>query len=74
MPHFSSNIPSTILYGSIFSELLRLISCTIRINDFIPKASDLFSRMITQGGSRTTLIKQLKKGFSSLLNCFSKVW
>ena len=47
MPHMSSNIPSTIFYGFIFSELLRKARCTLRINDFIPTASDLFSRMMT---------------------------
>ena len=35
VPHLSSNITSTILYGSIFSELLRIVRCTLRINDFI---------------------------------------
>ena len=51
MPHLSSNMPSTILYWSIFSELLRIARCTLnRINDLIPIASDLFSKMIVQGG------------------------
>ena len=47
MLHMSSNIPSTIFYGFIFSELLRKARCFLRINDFIPTASDLFSRMMT---------------------------
>ena len=42
MPHMSNNIPSSILYGSTFSELLRIAKYTLKINDFIPRASDLF--------------------------------
>ena len=67
MPHISSNIPSTIFFGSIFSELLCIVRCTLRINDFIPKASDLISRMIAQGGNRASLTKKLKK-------ILSKIW
>ena len=58
----SSNLPSTIFYGSIFSVLLGIARCTLRIVDFIPSASDLFSRMIAQGGNRGTLTK-LRKAF-----------
>ena len=57
MLDLSSNITSTIFYGSIFLELLRIA----RINDYIPKTSDFFSRMIAQGRNKATLIKQLKK-------------
>ena len=63
MSHLLSNIPSTIFYGSIFSELFRIARCTLRINGFIPMASDLFSRKIAQVGNRATLTKQLKKAF-----------
>ena len=41
MPHLSSNIPSTVFYGSLFLEHLQIARCTLRINDFIPRASDL---------------------------------
>ena len=63
MPYLSSNIPSTIFRGSIFSGLLRIARYTLRINDFILRASDLFSRMIVKGGNRAALTKQLKKAF-----------
>ena len=39
MPYLPSNIPSSIFYGSIYSELLRLAQCTLRSTDFVPKAS-----------------------------------
>ena len=65
-----SSILSTTFYGSVFLDLLRIPRCTLRINDFIPRASDMSSRMMTQGGNRETLTK---KGSSSLPGCFSKI-
>ena len=62
MPHLSSNIPSTISSGSIFSELLRMARCH----------DDLFSRMIVQDGNRATLTKQLKTAFHRYPNVFQK--
>ena len=53
VPHVSSNVPSTISYGPIFSELLRIARCTLRTNNFISGASDLFSRMIAQAVDTT---------------------
>ena len=52
MALLSSNIPSTISSGSIFSELLRIARCSLRTDDSIPRDSDLFSKMIAQGGNR----------------------
>ena len=51
MPHLSSNIPSTISSGSIFLELLRITRCSLKTKNFIPRASDLLSRMIVQDGN-----------------------
>ena len=68
------NIPSTLFYGSIFSELLRIARFTVEINDSMPRASDFVSRMIAQGGNGAAITKQPKKGLSSLPNCFPKVW
>ena len=72
IPHFSSNIPSTIWSGSIFSELLWIARCPLRTYDFIPWASDLLSRMIASGGNRAALTKQLKKTFLRYQNVFQK--
>ena len=57
MALLSSSIPSTISSGSIFSELLRIARCSLRIDDFIPRDSDLFSKMIAQGGNRAAVPK-----------------
>ena len=72
MPHLSSNMPSTISSGSIFSGLLRMARCSLKPKNFIPRASDLFSRMIVQDGNRATLTKQLKTAFHRHPNVFQK--
>ena len=63
IPNLSRYIPSAISNGSIFSELLCIASCTIRINGFIPRTCNLFSRMRAQGGKRATLSKEIEKAF-----------
>ena len=45
MPHASSNIPTTIFYGSIFSEFLRIARCSLLFQDFVPRAGELFARL-----------------------------
>ena len=53
-----------------FSEPLRIAGCTVRINDFVPRAAILFSRMMTQGGNKASPIKQLKKAFHPYRTAF----
>ena len=72
MPHLSSNIPSTISSWSIFSELLRMTRCSLKTKNFIPRASDLLSKMIVQYGNRATLTKQLKTVFHRYQIFFKK--
>ena len=61
MPHMSSNIPSKIFYSALMGEFLRIARSTLRVEDFIPKASDLVVRMKTQGGNEKVMQKQLMK-------------
>ena len=61
MPHLSSNILSPFFYRYIFSGLFHITRCTLRINNFICRASDLFSKMMTRSENKATLNKQLKK-------------
>ena len=49
--------------GLYFQNFFQTGRFTLRINDFIPIVSGLFSRMITQCGNRATLTKKLKKFF-----------
>ena len=34
------------------SEFLRIAQCRVRLTDFVPKASQLYARLITQGENR----------------------
>ena len=56
MPRMSSNIPSIVFYGSV-----RIARCTLLFEDFIPKANQLFQRMVTQGGKKSLIFKQIEK-------------
>ena len=47
-----SDIPSKILYGSIFSEVLCITVCILRKNDSMPGAFDMVSRMMSENGNR----------------------
>ena len=72
MPDLSGNIPSFIFYGSIMSEFLRIARCTRQIEDFIPRAKDLCNRMVSQGGSKNVVLKQIRKAISRHPLPFSK--
>ena len=72
MPDLSGNIPSFIFYGSIMSEFLRIARCTRLIEDFIPRAKMLCKRMVSQGGSKNVVIKQIRKAISRHPIPFSK--
>ena len=57
--------------GFIFLKPLQIARYTLRINDFTPRASDLFSRIMTQGGDIATLTKQLSK---KAFHCYPTVF
>ena len=62
MPYLLSNIPS-IFCSSIFLELLQIAWYTQRLTDFVPKTSQLYTRMVTQGANSTSILHQIKKAF-----------
>ena len=64
MPHLLSNIPSSIFYGSILSEFLRIARCTLKLDDFLIRGKELFVRMLNQGGNYNLINKQIKKATS----------
>jgi hypothetical protein len=64
MPDLSGNLPSFIFYGSIMSEFLRIARCTRLISDFLPRAKSLVNRMVSQGGNKPLIFKQIKKAVS----------
>ena len=53
-------ISSSIFHSSIFSEFLQIARCTLRMTNFVPKASQLYTRMITQGGNKANNLRQIK--------------
>ena len=55
MPDLRGNIPSHVFYGCIMSELLRIARATLKYENFLPRASELFKRMLNQGASKTSL-------------------
>ena len=44
MPHFQRNIPSTILYGSISSDFLRIARSTLKQEHFLSRASEFIQK------------------------------
>ena len=72
MPDRSSNIPRFVFYGTIMSEFIRITHSTLQLNDFLPRASDLFSRMVSQGGDPRKVLGQTKKSFSRHTGLFEK--
>ena len=61
MPDLSGNIPDHVFYGSVMSEFLRIARATLLYPDFVPKAKELFSRMVNQCGEKSMILLQLKK-------------
>ena len=71
MPHLSNNTSSTVFLDSTFLEIFRMAKM-VWLNDFTPKVSELFSKMIAQGGNRTILTIQLRKAFHRYPGVFFK--
>ena len=61
MPHMSSNIPQSIFYSALVGEFLRIGRSTLRFEDFVPKAKELFDRMLTQGAKASVSRKMILK-------------
>ena len=72
MPHFESNIQSTILHSSIISEFLRIAICTLKLDHFLPRASDLYSRMLSQWANQSYINKQIQKSLQRYLDVLKK--
>ena len=72
MPDLNGNIPSHVFYGSVMSEFLRISRCTLRYSDFLPSAVSLYKRMINQGGSEASILRQISKAINRHHEPFSK--
>ena len=72
MPDLNANIPSHIFYGSFLAEVLRICRATLRYQDFLPRARDIYRRMVNQGGSTQQLDRQIRKLISRYPDTFYK--
>ena len=70
MPYLSNNMPSTIFYSTLCSELLRIATCTTEKAAFICSAKTLLDRMISQGAQMHRLNKSLKRLYGNHMNTF----
>ena len=61
MPHIGSNIPKNIFYSALVGEVLRIARSTLMLEDFIPKAKDVISRMNAQGAHHFTSKRHIRK-------------
>lgn len=71
MLYRSSNVPSSIFYGSIFPEFLQIAGCRLRLTD-VPKAPKLYTRMPTQGRNKANILHLIKKAFQRYPKTLSK--
>ena len=72
MPHRDSNIPQTIFYSALVGEFLRIARSTLMLPDFIPKATELITRMQNQGAQLNVLKKALNRIINKHPNSFKQ--
>ena len=65
MSYISTNMPARTCCKCISLEVFGIVRFTVTINDFIPRAFNLFWKMIAKGGNRATTTKHPKKVFHS---------
>ena len=71
MPDLSGNIPSYVFYGSVMSEFLRIARSTLLYPDFLLVATNLYKRMLNQGGSEVKLLNQISKALNRHPSAFN---
>ena len=72
MPYYDSNIPFFTFYGTIFSEFLRIARSSSQVTDFINRAHILKTRMTSQGGVESMVLKQIRKLHDRYPECLQK--
>ena len=70
MLYLSSNIQSSTFYGTEFLQTGRY---TLGLTDFVSKASQLYTRIVTQGGNKISIIREIKKVFQRYTESFVHV-
>ena len=74
IPHFESNISSTIFYDFIFAEFVRIARCTLKLEQFLLRVSELYSKMLQQGANQSCINKQIPKNFRRYPDVFNPVY
>ena len=72
MPNLSGNIPDHIFYGSFMAEIIRISRATLRYSDYIPRIKQIYSRMLSQGGSSRKLLGHINKANNRHPDMFKK--
>ena len=55
------------------SEFVRIARSTLLLKDLLPEAKNLLDRMISQGGSKHILLKQINKPFNRHPKAFHQI-
>ena len=72
MLYLLNNFPSSIFCDSVFSELLGINWCTLRLTNFMPKAPQWYTRLVKEGGNKTSILPQIKEAFQKFFKCCKK--
>ena len=60
-------------YGSRAQELLRIALCTLTMTHFVPKASQLYTGMVTRSWIISNILRYLKDHTKNTLKCFPSI-
>ena len=66
MPYIASNIPKSIFYSALVSELLRIASSSLLYKDFNEKAMELLNRMKAKGANPSGVETNCPKLFENM--------
>ena len=70
--HIDSNIPNNIFYSAFSGETFRIGRSTRHFSDFLPRVSELISKILRQGGKVRKYYSSLKKFINKHEEDFSK--
>ena len=55
---------------SVVQIIARIAQFTLTLTDFVPKTSQLYARIVTQGGNKASIVRLIKKHFKNTLKHF----
>ena len=72
--HFESNTSSTIFYDFIFAEYVRIATSTLKLEQFLLRASELYSKMFLHGANQSCINKLILKNFQRYPDVFNSLY